>query len=233
MTDVRDKTTKVFVKLLEKKMDMDMDHIMEWAVDIEAGIFQATTESKESIGLEHDLDLEIVSKIPSKFHRKQSGPIIMSVKTKPFLKIYEAIRWKVYSALNKNSGADDLLDRLCDEKIHPKQLGGMTHFQLDPNCFAAKREREKAFERENTGRIWKPGKGKHGLQIRIPYDIVEEYDEVTGKYIETTTEVPDGMLTCAKCGMSKTTSYEMQTRSADEPMTIFAKCLCCENRWRF
>ncbi|MBP02745.1 MAG: transcription factor S [Rhodospirillaceae bacterium] len=71
------------------------------------------------------------------------------------------------------------------------------------------------------------------MEIKIPYDIVEEHDPTTGEYIKKEVEVPNGMLTCGKCGMSKTSSYEMQTRSADEPMTIFANCLCCGNRWRF
>lgn len=233
MTDIRVKTRECFRKLLEKKMDMDPDHVLEWVVDIEAGIYQASKDSKESLGLEHDLDAELVTKVPSKIHRKPSGPCIITVKTKPFAKVYESIRWKVYCALSTNSGADQLLDRLCDEQIYPKQLGGMTHFQLDPNCYAAKREREKILEADKSGRIWKSGTGKHGISIKIPYDVTEEYDEMTGKYVEKVVEVPDSMLTCGKCGMSKTTSYEMQTRSADEPMTIFAKCLCCENRWRF
>ncbi|BGP36215.1 transcription elongation factor TFIIS [Rhodotorula kratochvilovae] len=27
--------------------------------------------------------------------------------------------------------------------------------------------------------------------------------------------------------------YQMQTRSADEPMTTFVTCLACSNRWKF
>ena len=170
MTDIRVKTRECFRKLLEKKMDMDPDHVSEWVNDIEAGIYQASKDSKEAVGLEHDLDVEIVTKVPSKIHKKPSGPCIMTVKTKPFTKVYESIRWKVYCALNTNSGADQLLDRLCDEQIYPKQLGGMTHFQLDPNCYAAKRKREKILEADKSGRIWKPGTGKHGISIKIPYD---------------------------------------------------------------
>jgi len=44
--------------------------------------------------------------------------------------------------------------------------------------------------------------------------------------------VPDGALTCFKCKSKKTTFYEMQTRAADEPATIFAACLKCNNRWK-
>ena len=34
---------------------------------------------------------------------------------------------------------------------------------------------------------------------------------------------------CYKCGERKATSYQMQVRSADEPMTIFVTCLVCYN----
>ena len=44
--------------------------------------------------------------------------------------------------------------------------------------------------------------------------------------------MPDGMLQCGKCKSRKTSYYEMQTRAADEPMTVFAKCHMCGNRWK-
>jgi len=37
---------------------------------------------------------------------------------------------------------------------------------------------------------------------------------------------------CNRCGKRECTYYEMQTRSADEPMTIFVNCLNCGKRWR-
>lgn len=35
------------------------------------------------------------------------------------------------------------------------------------------------------------------------------------------------MFTCSRCKSKQTTYYEMQTRSADEPATIFITCLDC------
>ncbi|KAF7458209.1 transcription elongation factor A TFIIS [Cryptosporidium felis] len=43
----------------------------------------------------------------------------------------------------------------------------------------------------------------------------------------------EGQFTCGKCKTNKTTYYQMQTRSADEPMTTFVRCLNCGNRWKF
>ena len=37
---------------------------------------------------------------------------------------------------------------------------------------------------------------------------------------------------CRRCGSRKCSYYEMQTRSADEPMTQFFTCLDCQNRWK-
>ena len=37
---------------------------------------------------------------------------------------------------------------------------------------------------------------------------------------------------CRKCSSRKCSYYEVQTRSADEPMTQFINCLDCGNRWR-
>lgn len=45
-------------------------------------------------------------------------------------------------------------------------------------------------------------------------------------------EAYEGILTCPKCKGKKTTYYQMQTRSADEPATNFCSC-ACGHRWRF
>jgi transcription elongation factor S-II len=37
---------------------------------------------------------------------------------------------------------------------------------------------------------------------------------------------------CFKCKKRKCSYYEMQTRSADEPMTTFITCLLCGNNWK-
>jgi transcription elongation factor S-II len=39
-------------------------------------------------------------------------------------------------------------------------------------------------------------------------------------------------FTCGKCKSKKCTYYQLQTRSADEPMTTFVTCIDCGNRWK-
>lgn len=40
------------------------------------------------------------------------------------------------------------------------------------------------------------------------------------------------MFKCRKCSSRNCSYYELQTRSADEPMTQFISCLDCGNRWK-
>jgi DNA-directed RNA polymerase subunit M/transcription elongation factor TFIIS len=50
--------------------------------------------------------------------------------------------------------------------------------------------------------------------------------------IEINKEITESILVCGKCKKRQVDYYEKQTRGADEPMTIFANCLHCGNRWR-
>ena len=49
---------------------------------------------------------------------------------------------------------------------------------------------------------------------------------------ETNLEATTDTFTCRKCKSKKCSYYQMQTRSADEPMTIFIICLECGARWK-
>ena len=39
-------------------------------------------------------------------------------------------------------------------------------------------------------------------------------------------------FTCRKCKGNQCSYYQMQTRSADEPMTCYISCCICGNRWK-
>lgn len=56
--------------------------------------------------------------------------------------------------------------------------------------------------------------------------------EVYPKNIQRTVDITDSILKCGKCNKNTVDYYEKQTRGADEPMTLFANCLTCGNRWR-
>lgn len=67
----------------------------------------------------------------------------------------------------------------------------------------------------------------------------EKYEELTKLYdldkdnTIVQKEVEDGIFKCRKCQSYKTTYYQLQTRSADEPMTTFVTCTNCNNKWKF
>jgi transcription elongation factor S-II len=42
----------------------------------------------------------------------------------------------------------------------------------------------------------------------------------------------EGQFKCGKCKSKKTTYYQLQTRSADEPMTCYITCIACSHRWK-
>ena len=45
-------------------------------------------------------------------------------------------------------------------------------------------------------------------------------------------EAATDTFTCRKCKSKECNYYQMQTRSADEPMTTFVSCINCGNRWK-
>lgn len=45
-------------------------------------------------------------------------------------------------------------------------------------------------------------------------------------------DVTEGAFTCNRCKSKRTTYFQLQTRSADEPMTTFVTCLDCFKRWK-
>jgi DNA-directed RNA polymerase subunit M/transcription elongation factor TFIIS len=68
----------------------------------------------------------------------------------------------------------------------------------------------------------------------------ERYKELMDKYSDKNAglapkqvQESDGMFKCGKCKSYKTTYYQRQIRSADEPITTFVTCTNCNNRWKF
>jgi transcription elongation factor S-II len=61
--------------------------------------------------------------------------------------------------------------------------------------------------------------------------INEEMSRYKSAY-EFTQSAMTELVKCGKCKKNKVSYIELQTRSADEPMTHFYTCLLCGNRWR-
>jgi DNA-directed RNA polymerase subunit M/transcription elongation factor TFIIS len=68
-----------------------------------------------------------------------------------------------------------------------------------------------------------------------PYDTMMRerlHNEIRKEYLSKENKNHEGLFTCGRCKSKKTTYYEMQTRSADEPMTVFVSCLNCDKNWK-
>jgi len=63
-------------------------------------------------------------------------------------------------------------------------------------------------------------------------ELIDEKSNRDKALYETKKEAMTDQFRCRKCNSRETCYYEMQTRSADEPMTIFITCLNCGNRWK-
>ena len=68
-----------------------------------------------------------------------------------------------------------------------------------------------------------PEKWEHLIQAKIKRD--------KNKF-EVNIEAATDTFKCRKCKSTRTTYYQMQTRSADEPMTTFVTCIDCGQRWK-
>ncbi|MAO82830.1 MAG: hypothetical protein CMH50_02965 [Myxococcales bacterium] len=103
-----------------------------------------------------------------------------------------------------NLGNKDLVQKIIKKTIKPHEVAFMTHQEMVPEQWSE--------------------------LIRLK----EERD--TNKY-EPNIEAATDNFTCYKClsnkkEATKCTYYQLQTRSADEPMTTFVTCLNCGNRWK-
>jgi DNA-directed RNA polymerase subunit M/transcription elongation factor TFIIS len=56
--------------------------------------------------------------------------------------------------------------------------------------------------------------------------MIEENDFMVCPY-----EISEGALKCSRCSCKKIFSFSKQTRSIDEPATVFARCSECGHRW--
>uniref|UniRef100_A0A6C0EQ40 TFIIS-type domain-containing protein n=1 Tax=viral metagenome TaxID=1070528 RepID=A0A6C0EQ40_9ZZZZ len=63
-------------------------------------------------------------------------------------------------------------------------------------------------------------------------ELIETKSKRDKHKFETKLEAATDTFTCRKCKSNKCTYYAVQTRSADEPMTIYVTCIECGQRWK-
>lgn len=102
----------------------------------------------------------------------------------------------------KHSGDGGLLGAVRSGKVTPSSLLTMTHEQMQPDMWA----------------------GVHAELQR------KEYEKFAPCLMNDC--VGSGAFVCKRCHGDKTVYSQLQTRSADEPSTVYVKCLQCEATWK-
>ena len=70
------------------------------------------------------------------------------------------------------------------------------------------------------------------MKPEIWKELIEKKSTIDATKFDTNITARTDMFTCGKCKSKKCTYYTMQTRSADEPETIFITCLDCGKNWK-
>ena len=101
-------------------------------------------------------------------------------------------------------------------------------WKLVPQLVA--RLQRKELETKNLSRyapevLWPEGPWAQAMYQRKARDLAMEAARAREEDYE-------GLFKCGRCKGTKTTYYQMQTRSADEPMTTYVTCKSCGNRWK-
>jgi DNA-directed RNA polymerase subunit M/transcription elongation factor TFIIS len=103
---------------------------------------------------------------------------------------------------------------------------------LNPRCYV---ENTELFDRYKAGLIT-----FEDISCMDPYQMFETrwHDSFVAqqmrekRQLEGNKAMATDRFLCGRCHKRECTYYEMQTRSADEPMTIFITCLNCGKHWR-
>ena len=104
---------------------------------------------------------------------------------------------------------------------------------LDKNSYIMnERLGKRLFEGEFTG--YELSSMNHQYLFPERWKVLLDEKSKRDRYLfEINKEIATSDYTCSRCHKSECTHYQLQTRSADEPMTTFVTCLNCGKRWKF
>jgi DNA-directed RNA polymerase subunit M/transcription elongation factor TFIIS len=113
-------------------------------------------------------------------------------------------------------------------KIHARHIAS----NFNPTSYV---ENKELFERFQQGEVTFEDIAKMDTYELFPSRWKEQFEQQQireKRQLEGNRSMATDMFLCSRCHKRECTYYEMQTRSADEPMTIFITCLNCSKHWR-
>ena len=108
-----------------------------------------------------------------------------------------------FFSIKYNMENSNLIERILSGEIKTRNIADMTNVSMNPE-----------------------GRLAQAIQSR------KEFHATNAMKEHSMNDNFKGMFKCSKCKSDKTTYYQMQTRSADEPMTTFVTCHNCSKRWK-
>jgi DNA-directed RNA polymerase subunit M/transcription elongation factor TFIIS len=120
----------------------------------------------------------------------------------------------------KNEQNINIFDKFIYEKTLDERLYLSNIFQLIEDLSNEIPLKELLYNIKNNNLNW-----KHNFFNNMANDELEQ-----DNFIENPFEIEEGVLEC-KCGSKRVFSYQKQSRSADEPMSTYANCVACGNKW--
>jgi DNA-directed RNA polymerase subunit M/transcription elongation factor TFIIS len=77
-----------------------------------------------------------------------------------------------------------------------------------------------------------PFKSRDTVHPETWRNIMDAEEKLNQSAYEITQVAMTDQIKCGKCKKNRISYYEMQTRSADEAVTVFYSCLSCGHRWK-
>ncbi|KAL9179336.1 hypothetical protein ACHAXT_008626 [Thalassiosira profunda] len=124
----------------------------------------------------------------------------------------EKVRSLVFN-LKKNG---PLRDRVILGQVSPERLPQMSPEELQTEERARERDATVKKLQDSRRLDWEQANEKK----------INDMCGIKGEMLKAS------LFTCGRCKSTKTTSTQKQTRSADEPMTVFVLCMNCGKRWK-
>jgi DNA-directed RNA polymerase subunit M/transcription elongation factor TFIIS len=215
-------------KFFEKDYDSDKDSSSEEESDVEEEIDYDSNHMEDEVYNESDdTDEDILEEEEEKVVKKKEKKKVNNVVVKT---INDKLRKNTKLLLKKLFQKYNIGVKKTDEKINEIENIIYTKSNNNYSCYL-----------ENARKISSSCAHMTLLQLKslldadyFSTDFFEKERKTNEKNISNITcrlEPMSGIHKC-KCGCDKVYSYELQTRSADEGMTLFLQCYDCGKKWK-